>query len=1375
MIISFAAPVQYLNVPFLNVQDRDQLFARDEFTQWLHNSSSCVLTIYGQVGGIPLRHEIFSYILETKKPVDVATHFVFDTEYPQHANFETFLNSTMAEWIMIDPRIADDHILTDEYQRFKEFGAYNTHDAMYLFLKLRTYDVLGATVLILENDDECPEMGTLFWPHIRHAMDNWERPWKVILLRKASNAPKGPLSAVPHIEITEKQFARSRIVKTYNLLDRVPTVLSDQQLEQQSQYSSQDIRKTNLVLRNLEVSMSNLQIKSDSIASKLETSLYHSPTEIFETIMSQVAQNVRTFLARIIRCVIGAMRPLTHGELDDAASILQEDLPTHEKPRLSTGMFNFLDEHLPGVFVYVYGELRLQHPDLKEFFLRASTSSWYGSEEGEIERLLAQLCLTYLGSPGYVIDTKARLKRLTIESWPHMRHARSSLVVYVTTHWHTHVQRMCERSKVFEQEVFDLLADLVILRNWERGRKTIQNSFTGSVSGTLPELALLASTGLYPVVERWSKSSKQDCTSVQSALAEAIRSGNSKIAMWLLSRHDLTEITELEPVLLIAINHGTEDLCCCLIQASTTTFKDNQWAGRIICRAAMLGFDTLVGLLLDREASSEALFVDLGPLQYAARNNHLRVVQLMLIKRPNLIEVQNQERYPALEMAVKYGHAETAEALIVAGSNINPANSVDRPMFYACYDGKHTVAKILLRYGAEPEYEVTQSEWLPLPIAANFGFTKCVEALLDSERADINCESPGGTALFLAVNNGRMDTARLLLDRGADPNIEANGVSTIENAIIAGNTDMVRLLLECGNFRPEYLGRALHLAARAGTSIELVRLLLHKGADPNEHFHEAPILHAAVRGGNVDILTDLIAKGARVDDVDYEGRTALHLACPNIAMVRTLLEAGAKVNVAMPYFGTTPLHNAVARKEYEAVTEILGSQPDLEARLEPRSSTPGFTPLAIAVWDDDEKMTRLLLEAGADPNARTDREDGSAPLQLSNNVEVVRALLEFKPDIDIQDNDGDTPLNALIQWNRRETSVPVIKLLLRQGCDIEKPNKNGRTPLFNAIRKSTTLIAETLIDHGANLDYVSKSDGTILHATCRYGSFESLQLVLGRVGLIDQPHPKAGNIATAVCLRPQGEDIDVIKTLNYLRDYSLESELDINGKCEPYGCAIGAACFRREESVVDWFLDQHANLVVEDYAGRRPIHFVAYRSVELFDKIHVDGTDFSSRDKMGRSVLHIAVQSASHDLVRHVLLKDPSLLNALDCDGWTPLHYAVRGMRHYRDQEVWCSDDHGVEVVKLLLDGNNHVNTDVKVLHQEPPWSILKLARFHRASLHIRKLLRAYLIEQQGEAWNPSLHETPRAYDDHPQYLFCDHCFIVSLTLSSDGKPANRS
>jgi len=136
--------------------------------------------------------------------------------------------------------------------------------------------------------------------------------------------------------------------------------------------------------------------------------------------------------------------------------------------------------------------------------------------------------------------------------------------------------------------------------------------------------------------------------------------------------------------------------------------------------------------------------------------------------------------------------------------------------------------------------------------AAALGDVQRLQAHLDTRPALLMAHSHDGwTALHLASHFGHVDAVRFLLQSGA--RVRARSTNPLAN-------------------------EPIH-AALAGRNLEVTRALLDAGADPNaiEHGGFAP-LHQAAEPGDVPLIELLLARGARPDVRDDQGRTALDLA-----------------------------------------------------------------------------------------------------------------------------------------------------------------------------------------------------------------------------------------------------------------------------------------------------------------------------------------------------------------------------------------------------------------------------------------------------------------------------------------------------------------
>lgn len=152
--------------------------------------------------------------------------------------------------------------------------------------------------------------------------------------------------------------------------------------------------------------------------------------------------------------------------------------------------------------------------------------------------------------------------------------------------------------------------------------------------------------------------------------------------------------------------------------------------------------------------------------------------------------------------------------------------------------------------------------------------------------------------------------------------------------------------------------------------------------------------------GEVDRLAELLAdEPALTASYSADGFTPLHFAAffGHADAVRLILEHGAEVDAfGRGWMTGTALHSATSRSR-TAVTQLL-----LEAGANPNArQSQGWTPLHSAAHNGDAAGCALLLDAGADAAATND--EGRSVLELAEErgdagtIERIRAALQASP------------------------------------------------------------------------------------------------------------------------------------------------------------------------------------------------------------------------------------------------------------------------------------------------------------------------------------------------------------------------------------------
>ena len=169
------------------------------------------------------------------------------------------------------------------------------------------------------------------------------------------------------------------------------------------------------------------------------------------------------------------------------------------------------------------------------------------------------------------------------------------------------------------------------------------------------------------------------------------------------------------------------------------------------------------------------------------------------------------------------------------------------------------------------------------------------------------------------------------------------------------------------------------------------------------------------------------------------------------------------------------LHLAVNRGNYEAVKTLLEVN-----KVNPSQLDDGVTSLHIASQKGDEKMVKLLLSYGADPELKSEK-NGTTPLISAlqfGHSKVIEALLEKHPNLIYQKDKNDT--NPLI-FASQEGRLEIVRFLLDKGLDPKLKTIHGSTALHLASQRGHLEVVKELVKADPNLVKQKTNSGSIAY------------------------------------------------------------------------------------------------------------------------------------------------------------------------------------------------------------------------------------------------------------------------------------------------------
>ena len=321
---------------------------------------------------------------------------------------------------------------------------------------------------------------------------------------------------------------------------------------------------------------------------------------------------------------------------------------------------------------------------------------------------------------------------------------------------------------------------------------------------------------------------------------------------------------------------------------------------------------------------------DKKALMDAIKNEDISAVSQLLSKGvdPNCeLILSDGSRNSPLSYSIAYwSNDEIAKLLIDAGADVNYRSidgALEVPVLsHAICAGNVGIVERLLSKGADPNCERVLSDgsrYRPLRDSIGVWPNDAIASILINAGADVNyIENVNGAklpVLSYTIYMGNVGIVERLLSKGADPNCErvlANGnrYSPLLDSIVAWPNDAIASILINAGADVNYIGNVngakipvLH-AAISESNVDILKLLLSKGADPNcerilaDGNRYSALLDSICNFPNDEITNLLIDAGADVNYVGFADGvkfSVLHAAISesNVDILKLLLSKGA--------------------------------------------------------------------------------------------------------------------------------------------------------------------------------------------------------------------------------------------------------------------------------------------------------------------------------------------------------------------------------------------------------------------------------------------------------------------------------------------------
>ncbi|KAF3048998.1 hypothetical protein E8E11_010082 [Didymella keratinophila] len=361
------------------------------------------------------------------------------------------------------------------------------------------------------------------------------------------------------------------------------------------------------------------------------------------------------------------------------------------------------------------------------------------------------------------------------------------------------------------------------------------------------------------------------------------------------------------------------------------------------------------------------------------------------------------------------------------------------------------------------------------------------------------------TPIYHAVYHDREGALHHYLHAGVSPDdVEGSGIPLLAVAAACGHFEIARILLEAGaqvNAVSKNKGEtALHVAVKGGRH-DIIDLLLEHRANLESMTKQSgatPLHYAATASGSLALVMKLLKAGARYDVKDTEGQTPAALAL----QANNLHAAVAIINMACGKPKQLAKEKDMLLQHVEKTKDRSSMTNDLIADVFAATCDPDSTVLVEAIKKNDARLVEMFLEKGADPHRSTLK--GLLPIFVAvkfADLPIIRMLVQHGADVNVRGPGNLDTLQVLfkaLSARDEDSIVSIVDYLLAKGADGLALYSDGKTLLHRAVSGSSdrSEVLKLLLKNGLEVNAKDGEGNTALHLAAHNGLTRSAKCLL---------------------------------------------------------------------------------------------------------------------------------------------------------------------------------------------------------------------------------------------------------------------------------------
>lgn len=465
---------------------------------------------------------------------------------------------------------------------------------------------------------------------------------------------------------------------------------------------------------------------------------------------------------------------------------------------------------------------------------------------------------------------------------------------------------------------------------------------------------------------------------------------------------------------------------------------------------------------------------------------------------------------------------------------------------------------------------------------------------------------------------------------------------------------------------------ALHMCAWFGLTHAMTDLI-DQGMDINscDPKHALTPLMYACRRGKVAVVSLLLERSARVDNINNRGSSALfeavlagHSEVVRLLMTRPKVDVNAKhrmqsnqtvlmiaaregrlgvvryllthsaINIyQQDANGNTALLHAIDSRQGAAAMEILDhtkNPSDLDF-----TNWKGGSALILAASSGQNEIVERLLDKGANPSVQDKQGGGTALLRAvdGEHLETVQAMLR-RPNVNIHclDDEG----RGLLHGAAVGGQVEILQHLLKSELDLNERDKKGRTPIHDACRQPKSEAAKLLLSAGADATLKDHAGRTPWTVAWQYGHLRTMKILDGRdpYDLTEQDingeYPLASSLP--VWALANLGNVDLVKAVIEFGKTKLdEADPDTDNTAIHYAISSDRLEPKQQLELVTILLNAGSPIDAKNISQRTPLHLAAMTGIVTILNLILslltkddESTSVNQPDKFGTPPLLLA-------------------------------------------------------------------------------------------------------------------------------------------------------